>query len=95
MTETNMKKGGLSDLRMMKERGETHPSGNAETTTDLPKDFWDDAELVNHTKTKEAISLRVDSDILEFFKAQGKGHLTRMNAVLRSYVEAHRSKAPR
>lgn len=94
MTETNMKKASLSDLRKMKERGETKPSFNAEAAPDLPKNFWDDAELVNHTITKEPISLRVDSDILEFFKAQGKGHLTRMNAVLRSYVEALRSKTP-
>lgn len=94
MTEKNMKKGGLSDLRTMKERGEMRPSVNAEPASGLPKGFWDDAELVNHTKTKEPISLRVDSDILEFFKAQGKGHLTRMNAVLRSYVDAHRSKSP-
>lgn len=94
MTEKNMKGASLSDLRKMKERGEMRPSFNAETAPDLPKGFWDDAELVNHTKTKEPISLRVDADILEFFKAQGKGHLTRMNAVLRSYVEAHRSKTP-
>ena len=94
MTEKNMKNGDLSDLRKMKEQGELRPSFNAETVPDLPTDFWDDAELVNHTRTKEPISLRIDSDILEFFKAQGKGHLTRMNAVLRSYVEAHRSKTP-
>jgi len=76
----------------MKERGDTQPSFTAETAPDLPKGFWDDAVLVNHTKTKEPISLRVDSDVLEYFKAQGKGHLTRMNAVLRSYVDAQRSK---
>jgi len=34
--------------------------------------------------------LRVDSDVLEWFRAQGKGHLTRMNAVLRSYVAAQK-----
>lgn len=93
MTETNMKKGNLSELRKMKERGEIQPSFKTETGTDLPADFWDDAALVNHAKAKEPISLRVDSDVLEFFKAQGKGHLTRMNAVLRSYVDAHRSRS--
>ncbi len=92
MTGKNMKRGGLNDLRKMKERGETHPSVNAEPAPELPKGFWDDAEMVNRTVTKEPISLRVDADVLEFFKAQGKGHLTRMNAVLRSYVEAQRSK---
>lgn len=92
MTGKNMKGANLSDLRKMKERGEIRPTVNADPAPDLPENFWDDAVLVNHTKTKEPISLRVDSDILEFFKAQGKGHLTRMNAVLRSYVDAHRSK---
>lgn len=95
MTGKSMKKASLSDLRKLKERGELRPSVNAEPAPDLPEGFWNDAELVNHTVTKEPISMRVDSDVLDFFRAQGKGHLTRMNAVLRSYVEAHRSKAPR
>lgn len=95
MTGKHMKTGSLSDLRAMKERGELQPSIEAESAPDLPEGFWDDAERINHTVTKEPISLRVDSDVLEFFKAQGKGHLTRMNAVLRSYVEAQRSKTHR
>ena len=95
MTGKNMKRASLSDLRKMKEQGELRPSHTAEPAPNLPKGFWDDAALVNHATTKEPISLRVDSDVLEFFKAQGKGHLTRMNAVLRSYVEAQRSKTSR
>lgn len=92
MTRKDMKRADLRDLRKLKERGDLRPSFTAEPAPDLQEGFWDDAELVNHAVTKEPISLRVDSDILDFFKAQGKGHLTRMNAVLRSYVEAHRSK---
>jgi uncharacterized protein (DUF4415 family) len=34
--------------------------------------------------------LRVDADVLDWFKAQGRGYLTRMNAVLRCYMEAHK-----
>jgi uncharacterized protein (DUF4415 family) len=34
--------------------------------------------------------LRLDSEIGDWFKAAGKGHLTRMNAVLRAYVDAQR-----
>ncbi len=37
---------------------------------------------------KRAISLRVDPDVLEWFRAQGAGWQTRMNAVLRAYKEA-------
>jgi uncharacterized protein (DUF4415 family) len=37
------------------------------------------------------VTLRVDPDIIEFFKSQGpKGHLTRMHSVLRAYVDAQR-----
>jgi uncharacterized protein (DUF4415 family) len=34
------------------------------------------------------VHLRLDSDVVEWFKARGKGHLTHMNAVLRAYVDA-------
>lgn len=92
MTGKDMKAASLSDLRKMKDQGELRPSSGAEHAPELPDGFWDDAALVNHATTKEPISLRVDADVLAFFKAQGKGHLTRMNAVLRSYVEAQRAK---
>lgn len=36
--------------------------------------------------------MRLDRDILDFFKASGRGYQTRMQAVLRSYVEAHRQR---
>jgi uncharacterized protein (DUF4415 family) len=36
---------------------------------------------------KASISLRVDSDVLEWFKAQGSGYQSRMNAVLRAFKE--------
>lgn len=37
-------------------------------------------------KKKESITLRVDHEVLEFFKGTGKGYQTLMNAVLRAYV---------
>jgi uncharacterized protein (DUF4415 family) len=37
---------------------------------------------------KTSISLRVDADVLEWFKAQGAGYQTRINAVLRAFKEA-------
>jgi uncharacterized protein (DUF4415 family) len=39
---------------------------------------------------KTQIALRVDNDVLEWFKAQGPGYQTRMNAVLREFRNAHR-----
>ena len=48
---------------------------------------WSKAELVFPTKKKKAISIRVDEDVLNFFKKGGEGYQKRMNAVLRSYVQ--------
>ena len=53
----------------------------------LPKDFWDAAELVPAV-VKEPISLRVDADVLTWFRAQGPRYQSRMNAVLRAYMRA-------
>lgn len=38
--------------------------------------------------SKVSISLRVDADVLEWFKAQGPGYQTRINAVLRAFKDA-------
>lgn len=53
----------------------------------LPADFWDSALLVPAIN-KEAISLRVDTDVLSWFRAQGPRYQSRMNAVLRAYMKA-------
>lgn len=37
---------------------------------------------------KTSISLRVDADVLEWFRAQGPGYQTKMNAVLRAFKDA-------
>ncbi len=47
---------------------------------------WSDAILVVPPK-KTAISIRVDDDVLDYFRKQGVGYQRRMNAVLRSYMD--------
>lgn len=54
---------------------------------DLPEDFWEDAELTMPAG-KSPISLRVDVDVLAWFRAQGPRYQSRMNAVLRAYMQA-------
>jgi len=46
---------------------------------------WSQAEIVYPT-AKKAVSIRLDEDILDFFKKSGKGYQTRMNAVLRHFM---------
>jgi uncharacterized protein (DUF4415 family) len=40
--------------------------------------------------TKVPVGLKLDQDVLDWFRANGRGYQTRMNAVLRKYMEAHR-----
>ena len=55
----------------------------------LDKSFFDQAH-VRLPQRKRSISLRVDPDVLEWFKHQGRGYQTRINQVLKAYVNAHR-----
>ncbi len=47
---------------------------------------WSKAELVTPTR-KRPVSIRLDEDIVAYFKKMGRGYQTRINAVLRSYME--------
>lgn len=80
----------LDDIRRMKAAGEVTALAKTATSEDMPEGFWDTAE-VKLPQAKEPLSLRVDPDILEFFKEGGaKGYQTRIHAVLRAYVDAKR-----
>lgn len=72
----------LDRLRRMSEEDieRTSPS----ELRNLPGDFWKDAVVV--PPSKKAISLRVDQDVLDWFRSRGPRYQTHMNAVLRAYV---------
>lgn len=55
------------------------------------KDFWEEVNVFI-PKQKTPISLRLDSDIIEFFKKDGEGYQTKINAVLKSYIATHNKK---
>jgi uncharacterized protein (DUF4415 family) len=80
----------LSQIKAMRERGEDQTSPDAPEAKSLGADFWKSARVVMPSG-KTSVHLRLDSDIVDWFKTQGKGHLTRMNAVLRAYVEAQKT----
>jgi uncharacterized protein (DUF4415 family) len=52
---------------------------------------WGDAVLVM-PRRKEAISIRLDEDVLSYFKSLGAGYQTRINAVLRHFMQQTRAK---
>jgi uncharacterized protein (DUF4415 family) len=77
---------------------------DAMTDEDIEKAVADDPDAapldIDWTKArlvlppgKDNVTLRVDRDVLEWFRSTGKGFHTRMNAVLRAYMEAHRQRS--
>jgi uncharacterized protein (DUF4415 family) len=53
---------------------------------------WDNA-FIGFPGPKRQITVRLDQDLIDWFKAQGSGYQTRMNSVLRSYVDAQKRQA--
>ena len=60
--------------------------------SDIPEtdeSFWADAEVVM-PRNKVHVSIRLDADIVDWFKKQGRGYQSRINAVLKTYIEHKR-----
>lgn len=64
---------------------------------DIPKQVgalqWTRPGALVSSENKQQITLRVDADVLNFFKATGKRYQSRINAALREYVKAHAKSA--
>jgi uncharacterized protein (DUF4415 family) len=53
---------------------------------DVPRDWYKEAEAAMPV-AKKLLSLRLDADIVDWFKERGPGYQTRMNAVLRAFIK--------
>ncbi|MCY1550603.1 BrnA antitoxin of type II toxin-antitoxin system [compost metagenome] len=60
---------------------------------ELGEEFFRRAEL--RVPVKRAVTLRLDADVLEWFKGQGAGYQTRINQLLRQYMQAQQSRNSR
>lgn len=59
---------------------------------DIPRDWYKHATPYYPKAHKKQVTLRIDPDVLDWFKRQGRGYQTRINAALRAFVEAHGQK---
>jgi uncharacterized protein (DUF4415 family) len=78
----------------MKDRGELLQYSEAPTfAVDLDISDWEVA--VETRPAKQSVHLKIDQEVLEWFRQStgGKGHITRMQAVLKSYVNAQKAAA--
>ena len=94
MSESNIKTYSLDEIRRMKGRTDWERLRREEELGIEPEpdedDFevdWASARIVT-PEPKQMVSIRLDPDVLEFFRGQGKGYQTRINAVLRAYMDA-------
>ena len=54
---------------------------------ELTDDFWENARLAQPPR-KKALTVRYDAEIIDYFKAHiGQGYQSKMNAILKAYVE--------
>jgi len=79
----------LSTIKKKVASGASKTRADAPEASPLGADFWKRARVVM-PRGKTSVHLRIDSDVFDWFKKQGEGHLTRMNAVLRSYFDAQK-----
>ena len=88
MSGSNIRRASLAEIRRMKDAGELSADLSAGAPDDLGPDFWASAGIVE-PQSPRSVHLKLDPDVFDFFKSRGKGHLTRMQDVLRAYVRAH------
>ena len=89
-----MRRNGLDRTDWAKVKATTRKELEAQIAAD-PDDIqepldWSDA-VMGIPPHKEPIKLRIDADVLKWFRATGKGYQTRMNNVLRAFVESRKN----
>jgi uncharacterized protein (DUF4415 family) len=62
---------------------------------DIPRDWYKHATPHNPDALRKQVRLRLDPDLLAWFKRQGPGYQARINAALRAFVEAHERRRAR
>jgi uncharacterized protein (DUF4415 family) len=94
MAENDRRRYSAEDLNAMKARGDYVPTRTDAPTYAVDEDFWRNARVVTPA-CKVHTGIRLDADMLAWFKAQGHGWQTRINAVLRSYYESQKPRSQR
>ena len=77
-------------IKQMRAEGPTQATPTDAPEIELDEAFWRSARIVSTgTPRKTSVHLRIDPETFAFFRAAGKGHLTRMAKVLKAYAQSH------
>lgn len=90
MTEGNMKKLSLAEIRALKDSGQLRKQRADAPELDLPDEFWANAQVIER-ENKKSVHLRLDPDVFRYFfeESGGRGHIRKMQDILATYVKAH------
>jgi uncharacterized protein (DUF4415 family) len=90
MADDAIRRSSLDGIKQMRAEGLTRATPADAPEIELDDEFWRNARLVS-TKAprKTSVHLRLDPETFAFFRAAGKGHLTRMAKVLKAYAQSH------
>ena len=94
MSAKSIKKNSHSRTNMTKLRQKEDKNISYKNSPATTKEFWKDAEIFM-PQHKVHISLRLDEDILSYFKEEGHGYQSRINAVLKAFINTHPHHKPR
>lgn len=90
------RRAGKTEWARLDEMTDEEIEANAASDADNPQ--WTEEQLeaarlaLPDDRTKVAISIRLEPEVIEYFKSQGPGYQTRVNAVLKAYVRSMRKK---
>ena len=88
MNVKSIKKNAFSKTNMKKLRQKSDKDICYDDNPATTSEFWKDAQIFM-PQPKIHVSLRLDEDILNYFKEEGKGYQSRINAVLKAYIKSH------
>lgn len=80
---------GKTDWKALKKLSEAEIEARAAADDDADELDWAKTEV--KVPPKEKVSIRLDADVLDYFRRTGRGYQTRINKVLRRYIDAHRA----
>ncbi len=99
----HIRRASAEELAAMRARGESRsdwaragamPQAEVERLADAEdgplRQGWESTVELGLPVRKQAVQIRLDADVLDWFRAAGPGYQTRMNAVLRSFMQAQR-----
>jgi uncharacterized protein (DUF4415 family) len=90
MADEDIRRSSLDEIKRMRAQGLTRATPADAPEIELDEEFWRNARVVSTAEPrKTSVHLRIDPETFAFFRAAGKGHLTRMAKVLKAYAQSH------